>query len=210
MKELFFKQAKKKKRPVILLEGTRNVPTTDAPRLHALARLLANELPSAVFRSGNAQGADSLFFQGLAAENPERLEYILPYSNMGKKRIPPQASIFTLEELSQAELEAVVEVTLTASPELESLVRAFLARGRNRVTVKAMYLLRDALKVAGAASLSLPPADFGFFFVNPENPRGGGTGHTIRTCRALKVPVFTQDEWEKWIRGQTHGKCIAS
>jgi len=58
-----------------------------------------------------------------------------------------------------------------------------------------MYLLRDALKVTGAPSLALAPADQGFFFVNPQNPDSGGTGHTIRVCHHLGVPVYTQDEW---------------
>jgi hypothetical protein len=43
-----------------------------------------------------------------------------------------------------------------------------------------MYLLRDALKVIGAASLGLAPTDLGFFFVNPRNSMKGGTGHTMR------------------------------
>jgi len=199
MKQQFLKQAQKSKRPVVLLEGTRKVPATATPGLQTLAHLLADSLPAAVFRSGNAQGADTLFFLGMAAENPERLEYILPYPKQGKQRIPPKASVFALGDLKPEELKAVVAITLAASPELESLIRAYLARGRNRVTVKAMYLLRDALKVIGAESLGLPPADFGFFFVNPENPLTGGTGHTIRVCRAMQVPVFTQDDWGAWL-----------
>jgi len=131
----------------------------------------------------------------LAAENPERLEYILPYSGSGKKRITPQAQVFSLEDLSQEETEAVVESSLAASPDLEGLIRLYLDRGRNNVTVKAMYLLRDTLKVIGAPSCNLPPADFGFFFVNPEKPLSGGTGHTIRVCQKMNVPVFTQNDW---------------
>ena len=199
MKQAFIEQAKIMRQPVILLEGTRKVPEEHAQRLHALANFLAASLPDAVFRSGNAQGADTFFFQGLVAANPERLEYILPYPNQGKQRIPPKASVFALEDLTPEELKAVVDITLAASPELESLIRAYLARGRNRVTVKAMYLLRDAFKIIGAESLALPPADFAFFFVNQDNPLTGGTGHTIRVCRAMQVPVFTQDDWGAWL-----------
>lgn len=195
----FLQEARKRDRPVILLEGTRKVPDGEVKRLHDLATLLASSLPNAVFRSGNAQGSDSHFFHPLAAENPARLEYILPYPGSGKKRIHPMARVFSLEDLNQEENAALVKSTLAASPDLEVLVQMFLARGRNRVTVKAMYLLRDALKVIGAPSLNLPLADFGFFFVNPEKPLSGGTGHTIRVCQKKKVPVYTQDDWSGWV-----------
>ena len=191
----FLQEARKRERPIILLEGTRKVPDEEVKGLHDLATFLSSSLPTAVFRSGNAQGSDSYFFHALAAENPERLEYILPYPDSGKKRIPPLAQVFSLEDLNQEETAAVVKKTLSASPDLEGLVQMFLARGRNRVTVKAMYLLRDTLKVIGAPSLHLPPADFGFFFVNPEKPLSGGTGHTIRVCQKMNVPVFTQNDW---------------
>lgn len=192
---------KNSSKPVILLEGARKVPDHDIHRLRDLATLLAATLPKAVFRSGNAQGADSLFFQNLAAAAPERLEYILPYAGSGKRRIPARARAHFMAEMTRAEIETVAGITLKASPDVARLVEAFLAKGRNRLTVKAMYLLRDTMKVIGAPSLALPPADFGFFFVNADNPLAGGTGHTIRVCRAFKVPVFTQDEWDGWVTG---------
>lgn len=194
----FLTKAQKIKRPVILLEGTRKVTIQDSQRLHSLAFFLADAMPGAIFRSGNAQGADSLFFNGLAETAPERMEYILPYPGSGKKRIRTGAKVFSLADIKPEELAQVVKVTLVASPDLQNLVRAFMDRGRNNVTTKAMYLLRDALKVTGAPSLNLTPADFGFFFTNPENPLAGGTGHTIRVCQKMKVPVFTQDDWVNW------------
>lgn len=191
----FLDKARKRERPVILLEGTRKVPDGDVKLLPDLASFLAASLPLAIFRSGNAQGSDSYFFNALAAENPERLEYILPYPAAGKKRIHPGARVFSLEDLNEEEITAVVKSSLAASPDLEGLIRLFLARGRTNVTVKAMYLLRDTMKVSGGASIGLRPADFGFFFVNPEKPFSGGTGHTMRVCQKMKVPVYTQDEW---------------
>jgi len=199
MRQSFLAQACTCKHPVILLEGTRKVPEDAAQRLHALAAFLADALPQAVFRSGNAQGADSLFFHGLTSAAPERLEYILPYPGSGRKRIRPETRVFSLADITPEELGEVVEVTLSASPDLQSLVRAYLERGRNSVTTKAMYLLRDTLKVTGAMSLGLPPANFAFFFVNPENPLSGGTGHTIRACREMGVDIHLQEEWERWL-----------
>ncbi len=45
-------------RPVVVMKGTRQVPPEQKARL-------AVTLPRSVFRSGNAQGSDTLFFQGL-------------------------------------------------------------------------------------------------------------------------------------------------
>ncbi|HCC54228.1 MAG TPA: hypothetical protein DEQ20_04790 [Desulfobulbaceae bacterium] len=59
--QTFLQQARKHERPIILLEGTRKVPENEVNRLHDLATLLADSLPAAVFRSGNAQGSDSYF-----------------------------------------------------------------------------------------------------------------------------------------------------
>lgn len=59
--------------------------------------------------------------------------------------------------------------------------------------------MRDVLKVVGAPSLGLPPANFAFFFANPANPLAGGTGHTIRVCREMGVDVYEQSEWNQRI-----------
>jgi len=60
---------------------------------------------------------------------------------------------------------------------------------KNRHTVKALYLLRDTLKVVGSKSLSLAPATAGIFYMDMENPLTGGTGHTISLCSQNNVPV---------------------
>ena len=53
---------------------------------------------------------------------------------------------------------------------------------------KAAYLLRDTLKVVGSTTMNLEPAVLGIFRVNPVDPRGGGTGHTIKVCELRGVP----------------------
>jgi hypothetical protein len=52
-------------RPVILLEGTRDLPDEDRPKLVALAAHLAQALPEARFRTGNARGTDTAFAEGV-------------------------------------------------------------------------------------------------------------------------------------------------
>jgi hypothetical protein len=48
--------------PVLLLDGTRSLPPDLRPALTALGRLLAERLPAARFRSGNAEGTDKAFY----------------------------------------------------------------------------------------------------------------------------------------------------
>ena len=52
---------------IILLEGKRNVPVELQASLKALGQLLAQHMKHATFRSGNANGADLYFSQGVAA-----------------------------------------------------------------------------------------------------------------------------------------------
>jgi hypothetical protein len=90
-----------------------------------------------------------------------------------------------------------VDHTVAASPQhLRVAVnyRTKLVHPRLRAT--AQLLLRDTLKVTGAETLMKPIA--GIFFVNPQDPERGGTGHTIRVCRRQGVPVITQLDWQKW------------
>ncbi len=85
---------------------------------------------------------------------------------------------------------------MEATPEIAGLIKLYLKlRVKNRSTVKALYLLRDALKVIGSKALSLAPATVGIFYVDAEIPGTGGTGHTIRLCKLNGVPVCDQRDW---------------
>ncbi|KAF0189345.1 MAG: hypothetical protein FD168_600 [Desulfobulbaceae bacterium] len=64
--------------PIILLEGTRAVPPSAEAALIALGRLLAQAFPQARFRSGNAEGSDTLFARGVESIDPSRMELIVP------------------------------------------------------------------------------------------------------------------------------------
>lgn len=76
---------------------------------------------------------------------------------------------------------------------------SYASRLKNRFSAKALYVLRDVIKVKGSDEMKLTKADFGLFYVNLENPMKGGTGHTLRFCEKHNVPVITQIEWMKWI-----------
>ncbi len=188
-------------RPVILLEGTRRLPDDARESLGRLARWLCAEFPRAVFRSGNAEGTDAVFASAVAAVDSSRLELVIPNVGMGRKRRPPGCRCVSLDELLPDELAHAADVTRQASPASGRLSDYYVrTRGgpSTPASGKGMYLLRDTIKVTGAPSAGLTPADFGVFYVDSAAPSGGGTGHTIRVCQLRELSVSTQRDWAEW------------
>ncbi len=171
------------KTPVILVEGTRNLLDKDRPKLVPFAEIIARVFPDAKFRTGNATGADEAFAEGIRNIDPNRTQYVLPYKTYEKKKIDPQSKVYSLEAVPDPEAEGIYRQTMKASPEVANLIKLYMKlRVRNRSTVKALYLIRDALKVVGSKALSLAPTTAEIFYVDPERPFSGGTAHTIRLC----------------------------
>ena len=186
-------------KPVVLLEGRRALPAEHRHQLVALASKLAGALPKAIFRTGNAEGADEAFAEGVCGVDPTRLELVLPRTSMGKNRVNASAKVASLEQVSVVCEEQAIYESKAASPHNARLFEEGYRQGKNkRLAAKATYLLRDALKVIGDPSLGLAPAAAAMFYVDPDDPMAGGTGHTIRVCRQNKVLVITQTEWWAW------------
>ena len=182
--------------PVILLEGTRQLPVEKRPVLADVGRKLAKAFPLAVFRSGNATGTDEAFAAGVATVPGSKLQLVLPTPGMGRSRRPTSATCLALDDLSLEERQHLARESLAASPENHRLFDLYL-RGQsgNPAYAKAQYLVRDALKVIGSPVRQLAPATVALFFINNIGPTSGGTAHTIRLCERQKVPVFTQRDW---------------
>ncbi len=182
--------------PIVLLEGTRRVPPCRMQDLTDLAHRLASALPQAVFRSGNAEGSDEAFAQGVARVPGTTLQLLLPTRGMGWARRPASASCIPLDSVPPIERENLVQACTEASPENRRLFDLYL-RGQSGTPAysKALYLVRDAFKVLGSPALGLAPATLGIFFINESRPAGGGTGHTIRLCQQRGIPVLTQHDW---------------
>ena len=188
------------RKQVVLVEGTRNLPTRDRPKLVEFAKELARLLPEVMFRTGNAPGADEAFAEGVRNVDPSRLQYVLPYETHAKKRIDPHSQVYPLNAIPDSELEEACRQAMEATPGIAGLIKLYMRlHVKNRSTVKALYLIRDALKVLGSRALSLAPATAGIFYVDPRKPDSGGTGHTIRLCRLSNVPVWNQTRWMKWL-----------
>ena len=189
-------------RPVLLLEGTRNLPDHHRQTLISMGQRLAHVSPNVTFRSGNAPGADEAFALGVAAFPGSRLELILPTPGMGRARRPNAAVCTSLHDLPTAERHLLAEASTRATPECRRLFDLFLnGPTSNPAYSKSLYLARDALKVLGSAALGLPPATAALFYIDPSHPTGGGTGHTIRLCQQHQVHVLTQEQWMDETKG---------
>jgi hypothetical protein len=184
--------------PVVLLEGTRELPDAQAPALTALAAHLARTFPHARFRTGNAKGSDAAFATGVASVDPSRLEYVLPYATHRSGQRPAESAALAIDDMPSARVQEVVDATLEASPQYERVAVNYRQRTvhpRQRAT--AQLILRDTLKVTGADEMIPPVA--GIFFVHAADPNRGGTGHTMRVCRRHNVPVIDQFSWLAWL-----------
>ena len=183
--------------PVVLLEGTRDLPEQLAASLTALASHLAWAFPRARFRTGNAKGSDEAFAAGVASVDATRLEFILPYSTHRAKQRPPESESTAIDDISSALVQDIVDVTLKASPQYQRVAVNYRDRKMHpRQRASAQLILRDTLKVTGSDLLAAPVA--GIFYIHAANPDRGGTGHTMRVCRSEGVPVITQFEWLDW------------
>jgi hypothetical protein len=189
--------------PVLLLEGRRKVAAGDDEKMREVARLLVGALPGVTFRSGNAEGTDTIFAEVVTAICPERFEYVVPKESMGRKRRHEQAYCIPANELKAAAEDRVVLYTNDASPGNERLIQAYTGAIPNaRLAAKGAYLFRDTLKVTGAQELELRPATAAIFYADPDDPFSGGTGHTIRVCLQQGVPFVLQDVWGRWSKSQ--------
>jgi hypothetical protein len=182
--------------PVILLEGTRQLPAEKRQALADVGRRLAEAFPQAVFRSGNATGTDEAFAAGVATVPDASLQLALPTPGMGRSRRPAAATCLALDDLPLEERHHLARESFAASPENHRIFELYLrSQSGNPAYAKARYLVRDALKVHGSPTLGLAPATVALFFINNLGPTSGGTAHTIRLCDRQKVPVFTQRDW---------------
>ena len=156
---------------------------------------MATHLPLATFRSGNADGADFYFSQGVLQIAPERLQVITPYDNHRQK----QNNAYETISLDQINLVNEPEVIYQSknNKKTKTLVDKYVGGAKDQFSIKAAYIIRDTVKVTGTNS-GILPANFAFFYDDIDNPKTGGTGHTMEICRLNKVPYLTQIEWTQW------------
>jgi len=180
---------------IVLLEGKRNVLEADQEKLTALGRLLASETKSITFRSGNANGSDQLFSDGVTAIDNKRLQVIIPYTGHRQKTNQAYDTI-SLDDLNIA-AEPEVLYQSKSNKKTENIIDKFAAGEKNRNTIAAAYIIRDTIKVIGTGDIK--PATFGIFYDDLENPKTRGTGHTMNVCEQNNIPLIDQNTWFKWL-----------
>ena len=180
---------------VVLLEGKRNVFEADKEKLTALGKLLASKTLKMTFRSGNAAGSDQLFSDGITSVDDKRLQLITPYAGHRQKYNQAYDTI-SLEDINIASEPEVVYHS-KFNKKTENLIDKFVSGDKNRYTIKAAYIIRDTIKAIGTAEIK--PASFGIFYDDMENPKTGGTGHTMIVCENNNIPVIDQRVWFKWL-----------
>lgn len=181
---------------IVLLEGKREVIPSDVDKLIRLGELLVSNTKHIKFRSGNAPGSDFYFSSGVIKINPSRLEVITPYANHREKKNDAYKT-YSLDEVNLMQEPEVVYQS-KSNKQMEKFIDPFVAGNKNRLTMKAAYIIRDTIKVTGTTAI--PPANFALFYDNLENPRSGGTGHTINICEMNNVEFADQKIWMKWLQ----------
>jgi hypothetical protein len=181
---------------VILLEGRRGISEAEALAARDFGEFLARRFPALRFRSGNAEGADQAFSDGVAKVDARRLQIVAPYASHRKKNRNPAVVYSSPDDLSPEQVEEFIKKTAAASPKIGRLLNRWKDGGA--LAVKATYLLRDSMKVIGHSE-EFPKPICGIFFTDPSDPMAGGTGHTIRVCQQESVPVLFQTDWLKWM-----------
>lgn len=182
-------------KPVILLEGRRSISSADFRMARLTALGLAKLFPQALFRSGNADGSDQAFADGVAEIDPARLQIIAPYEGHRRKFRKEGAHYDSPESLTSLQEEAIAKSTVQASPAISRLIERRATGGP--LAAKARYLMRDTMKVVDCTK-DIPPPTAALFYIDLTKPEAGGTGHTIRVCQQHGVPCIFQDQWGSW------------
>lgn len=180
---------------VVLLEGKRKVFPADEVKLISIGSLLAEKSSHITFRSGNASGADELFSKGVALIDANRLQVITPFEGHRKTKLQTK-NIYSLSDINLAEEEQVVYQSKNHKG-TKNLVDRFVAGEQSHYALKAAYIIRDTVKVLGAAGIA--PTTFALFYDDLKLPMQGGTGHTISVCKENSVPFALQNEWLAWL-----------
>lgn len=181
---------------IVLLEGKRDVLAEDTDLLFQLGKTLAEKTKRMKFRSGNADGSDFYFSSGIASVDYKRLQVITPYSGHRKKTNQAYETISLDEVTLTGEQEVILQSK--GNKKTEKLVDQYVSGARDRYSIKAAYIIRDTIKALGTNDIK--PATFGIFYDGLDNPKSGGTGHTMKVCEQHNIPIIDQTTWFNWLK----------
>jgi hypothetical protein len=178
--------------PNIMVIGKRKVNAEDTSAIVTFGRHLAETLPHATFRTGNAPGADRLFMQGITEVDSSRLTLFIPFDSHAKPK--QDIEILSLEQLDLENDPQIITAART-NPKTAHHVDPYLKGKRDRFTMKISYIFRDVWMVLGSETLPIPKADAVFFYDDLENPLEGGTGFTVKLAMRHQILCRNQLHW---------------
>lgn len=141
-----------------------------------------------IFRSGNADGSDQLFSNGVASIDNKRLQVNIPYADH-RKKTDQAYDIISFDKINIA-AEAAVIYQSKGNKKTEKLVDNYVLGARGRYSIKADYIIRSTIKAIGTEEIR--PATFGIFYDDLDKPKEGGTGHTMNVCIQNNIPILTK------------------
>ena len=97
--------------PVVLLEGSRDVPLDVQRRMEALADRLMRTFPKVIARSGNAEGSDQAWARGVNAVDPKRLQLVLPVPNYRSAAIETGNDVMALQDAPPQDYQTARSLT---------------------------------------------------------------------------------------------------
>jgi hypothetical protein len=185
-----------KENNICLLIGKREVSESDKDKLRRVAKLLANTTNYLKFRTGNASGSDEIFAEGVVEINKNKLELVKPYATHRKNFSEGLYSI-SLDNIDiMNEPEIIYE---TKQGKSTSIVERYINGIKDRNSVKAAYLLRDALMVMGSKKMHIKPASVVIYYDDMSKPKEGGTGFTVKLSEKQNICCFNQQIWTTWV-----------
>src|SRR5262245_8288126 len=101
--------------PFVLLEGRRKISDSAYDMAKRFGRALAAGFPRAVFRSGNAEGSDQAFSEGVAAVDQSRLKVVAPYATHRRKQRYPDATYDSPKDMPRVREESILGVTIAVT-----------------------------------------------------------------------------------------------
>ncbi len=180
---------------ILLFGGKRDVRDGDQATIASLGRLLGASTKHMLFRSGNAIGADELFSKGIVEHAPTRLQVVVPYA--GHRALKNVAyETISLDQLNLAS-EPEVSYQSLQNQNTKFPVKEYLQGKRDNLAMKGSYIIRDTVMVIGAQGVER--AHCALFYDDLQNPRTGGTGHTMNVCKTNDIPFLDQCIWLNWL-----------
>lgn len=178
---------------VLLFFGKRKIQFAEAVRVHNLGKLLVSKTQHILFRSGNAEGADETFINGVA--EVDRVQLIIPW-NGHRKKARAGYLFHSLDDLTILNEDRAAYTAFTNQRNARLVTRYFEGY-RDRTRSISAPIIRDAVMVVGHGDI--PPATVALFWDDLSDPETGGTGATLGFLRFNEIAAFNQEVWREWL-----------